>query len=138
MSTTLSPIYPASHAIDGNTASLAATEELRKSDQWISVEFETTTRIGKVEVYNREDGPPFENWLSPYEVWLGNSFGAQTYSCSGGLIMLDDLPGIGPFGTDCGNITLTQNLSFVSIVIGGGNSTSPRYLTIGEIKAYEN
>ena len=124
-------LYPASNAIDGNTGSLAATDNALSSDQWISVKVPSGSAIGYVAVYNRADGQPYQGWLSPYEVWLGGTAGAQTFRCGGGPITLPANFALGPFLTSCGG---RSDLPYVTVVLRSGTS---RWLTVGELKVYQ-
>ena len=106
------------------------TDNAQSSDQWLSVQVAAGAPIGSVAVYNREDGDPYQSWLSPYEIWLGASAGAQTYSCSRGPITLPTGFGMGPFTTSCDG---RSDLPFVTLVLRSGTF---RYLAIGEVKVY--
>ena len=124
------PGYVASRTIDGSVSTLAATRSAASQDQWISVQMPSGTTIGRVDVYNRADGQIYEDWLSPYEVWLGSSAGNQVFDCGGGPLALSSPAGLGPFSTSCSD---RSDLRFVTVLIRAG---SVRYLTLGEIKVF--
>ena len=84
--------------------------------------------IGYVAVYNRHDGY-FLDFLSPYEVWLGSSFGGQQYKCAGPITVPATL---GPFMTWCGGGP--GGLEYVTVVLRTGGAL--RYLMIAEIEVY--
>ena len=111
-------------------ATLAATVSALSSDQWLSVQVTAGSAIGYVAVYNRADGAPYENWMSPYEVWLGSSAGDLSYDCGGGSLTLPSNPGLGPFTTNCGG---RSDLPYVTVIIRSGTF---RYLAISEIKVF--
>ena len=138
MLTTLNTASPASNAIDGNTATIASTASALFSDQWISVQAPAGAAVGYVAIYNRADGQPAQGWLSPFEVFLGASAGAQTHSC-GGEQTLPAGAAMGPFTVQCGG---RSDLPFITVRIRSSMpaclpmSCTNRYLAIGEIKAY--
>ena len=76
----------------------------------------------------RADGMPYEGWLSPYELWLGNAFGALQHQCGGSLTAGS---GLGPFMTWCGGGP--SGLQYVTLVLRAGTT---RYLAIGELEVY--
>ena len=129
MSNLLSGMYPAANAIDGVVSSLAASQSAQTVNQWLSVQMPAGSTTRNVAVYNRADGAIYENWLSPYEIWLGASPGALTHAC-GGPRTLPTPAGLGPFATPCGD---RSDLPYVTLLLRSGTL---RFLTVGEIKVY--
>ena len=81
LSTTFQGRFKAGNVIDGDVSTMVASQPAESKDQWISVQLRLPidTRIGYVEVYNRNDD--YWTWLNPYEVWLGRGHGEQDYLC---------------------------------------------------------
>jgi len=119
--------YPASNIMDVNPGSLIATQSAMSAAQYVSVQVAAGSTISYVALYNR--GDTYASWVSPYEVWLGNSAGEKAYQC-GGAQSADTSLGVGPFLTWCGGLT---TYSYVSIVINAGTT---RFLAIGEVEIY--
>jgi hypothetical protein len=135
--------FGASNLIDNNLGTLAATQSTKgrardqdifvrgnERHQWasVSVVVPTGKAIGYVAVYNRDDAPQYASWLSPYEVWLGNSFGDLQHQCGDSLTAENDM---GPFVTPCNGPT---NLTFVTIIIR--SLSRERWLTLSQIEVY--
>ena len=114
--------------------------------EWISLKVIVPNdhRVTRVSVYNRDDIAPqpdpllYQRWLFPYEVWLGNTSGAQTYNC--GNVTLPDTLGIGPFDTTC----QASGTYFHVTVLIRYNATDEtesnrfRLLSTREVKVFQN
>ena len=129
MSSVFNPVFGAANGIDGDYSSIIASTSAESADQWLSARADLSSgaSIGYVAVYNRNDGYA-QDMLSPYEVWLGSSYGAQEYSCGGSI----SVPAVtGPFTTWCGGGG--AGLDYVTVVIRAGRA---RWLMIAEIEMY--
>ena len=70
-------------------------------------------------VHNRPDNnKEYQGWLSPFEIWLGTSFGdtrsQHAVRCGGPAISV--AAAAGPFGVTCGGV---RGRSFVTLVLIG-------------------
>ena len=118
--------YGADQAIDGDPTTVFATGDTSTTDQWVSLRVTLSAPIAYIAVYNRND--QYYSWLSPYELWLGNTFGALQHQCGGSLTAGS---GLGPFMTWCGGGP--SGLQYVTLVLRAGTT---RYLAIGELEVY--
>ena len=130
-SSVYSATFPISNAHDGNTATMAATGSAQTTDQWISFQMPANTAVGVVAVYNRNagDGAYLLGMLNQFEVWLGATAGAQTYSCSGGGVSVSTAATQGPYLVDCGG---RADLPYVTLLIRADGSTW-KLLSINEM-----
>ena len=124
-------LYAASSCIDGDIRSLCATN--RQPEAWASVKLPAGSTVDLVVVHNRaDDNKEYLSWLSPFEVWLGRSYGDTAdergaVQCGGGPIRVPAESG--PFTVSCGG----ARGSFVTVVLVGSRA---RWLTIAEISVY--
>jgi len=116
--------FPASNVMDGDYSTLAATNNAVNA--WVSVQLESTVSVGRVKVYNRDDSPEYMAWLSPFEVWVGQSPGATGTKCAGPVSIPPGSPR--PFELSCGGATG----SFVTVRLVG----QARYLTLAELEVF--
>ena len=121
-------LYPASAAIDGDFRSLAATG--KQVGNWISVQIPSETVVDTVAVYNRPDNSEYQAWLSPFEIWVGTSFGDANSKTSVrcGTPALKFPVGAGPYVVDCGEL----QGSYVTLK----QTDDARHLTIAELVIY--
>ena len=71
--------FPASNAFDGDLGSLVATGW--EVGAWVSVLVPTHTSVVAVVVYNRQDSPAYQAWLSPFEVRNMRSQARDPHQC---------------------------------------------------------
>ena len=120
--------------MDGRLDTFCATQSALASDQWVSVSVAVPSgvSVGYVSVTNRQDAWAVANgalqWLLPFELWIGSSYGSLQYSC-GGAKAGSSL--VGPHTVWCGGAP--SGLSFVTVVIRSGTS---RMLTPAELDVY--
>lgn len=130
-------LWPASNAIDGKPVddyfSLCATK--KGTNQWLSVRVPTASRVGYVAVYNREDKQQYMEWLSPFEVWVGNHAGDVTSSNAvrcGNVQYVDTSKRHGaPFVVACPPNAIGEYVTIRLV-------RWARYLTIAELEVYSN
>jgi len=91
------------------------------SGNWVSVRVASGQAIGYVMVRNREDA--YAYLLGNYEVWLGNSNGAETYQC-GGTKSADD-----NIASWCGGQTAYTHVTIKQV-------GAARYLSVAEVEVY--
>ena len=101
LSSTVHPDYPASACIDSDANTICASD-LNPSPPWISVRVNDDTghRYGilRVDVYNRNDAAIYQEFLSPFDVYVGDSPGATTFKCGDTNHVAT---GAGPFHISC-------------------------------------
>ena len=118
--------YPASAAIDGNKRTLCASRA--EQNAWLSVRVAAGTSVEHVAIYNRGDFAAYQEWLSPFEVYVGASAGDVSTSairCGG----VNAVPaGPGPFSVVCGGAVG----AYVTLRLVG----RVRYLTIAELEVF--
>lgn len=122
--------FPSAHAIDGNLATLTATN--RAVGAWLSARLaDGEASISYVVVHNRDDQRRYALWLTPFEVWVGAVSGDA--STSRGATKCGEVtepsPGAGPYVVPCAG---TRG-GFVTIRQSGG---SARFLTIAQLSVY--
>ena len=116
-------IFPASNIMDGKLDTFCATASAQFSDQWVSLSVAVPggMGIGYVAVMNRQDAWAVANaaqqWLLPFELWLGSSYGSLQYRC-GGAAAGSSLAG--PYTMWCGEAP--AGLSFVTVLLRSGTS----------------
>ena len=127
-SLTSATLYPPSACIDGDLSTLCASG--LEDNAWVSVQLDVGSRVDCVAVYNRDDGnPTFQAWLSPFEVYVGSSYGDLGYQCAAPM----SVPvGAGPFLINCGGTTAG---SYVTLRLAGPQPGG-RYLSIAELKVF--
>ena len=153
MSTSASPLrWPATAVVDGDLNTICATEfPPRQAHEWVSVRLDPSARIDYVAVYNRNDNAAFQEWLSPFEIWIGSDYGDTTSSTAarcGGIRQV--VTGVGPFFTDCTNAvskhdrrhpnsaaqsTEPPGSKYVTLRLAGERKRS---VTVAEIKVYQS
>lgn len=120
--------FPTTNINDGDVNTLIATnQELGAS---VSVQLAGLTSVCYVRVFNRGDNAEYSAWLSPFEVYVGSSYGDTATACNGPApFAMSVPPTLGPFMVDCHG----HSGSHVTLKHVG---STPRYLTIGEIEVY--
>ena len=130
----------AAHVIDGNYYTLCASRN--DPNAWISVRVHDaySQGVGYVAVYNRNDARAYMSWLSPFEVWVGTSYGDITSASA----------------TLCAKVTLTEQQltptssfepavvrcdgargNYVTIrLVGWPRNGGVRYLSIAEVEVF--
>ena len=91
--------FAAPNLIDDETTTLGATNW--GSDNWGSVQVAHGTLVDGVQVFNQvsEGVAVNQTWLSPFEVWLGDSYGDLKTKCGDTM----HVPATaGPFNVSCG------------------------------------
>ena len=125
LSSTFSAAYGANTLIDGSLATVSATN--LGVNNWASVRVAAGTPIAYVAVYNRVDSAAYQEWLSPFEVWVGGYYGdvssASAYRCAEMVVPT----GAGPFMAPCYSVSTR---AYVTVRQVG----AARYLTIAEVK----
>jgi len=130
-------LYGASACIDGDVRTLCATD--RQPNAWASIQLPRGANVDRVVVYNRaDDNREYQAWLSPFEIWLGQSYGdtssAAAVRC--GAPALHVPATAGPFTRSCGSAPrgacTNDGGCFVTLTI----VDTARWLTIAEIEAY--
>ena len=124
-------MYPAAAAIDGDIRSIAATA--RQTNAWLSVRLPPDTEVRYIVIYNRPDNPEYQEWLSPYEVWVGSSHGDSTEKAArcGGPALISP-PASGPFTVACGEQPVRGE--YVTLKQVG----KARWLNIAELAVYSS
>lgn len=123
------PGYGAGMCIDNDVQTLCGTDS--EASAWLSVRVSEGTRVGYVIVYNRVDAPTLQHWLSPFEVFVGSSFGDAAVRCGPPI----EVPtGPGPFAVWCGDASDSggRSLSYVTIRHVG----PARHLAVAELVIY--
>lgn len=126
--------WPASNCIDGDPHTLCASDA--QVGAWLAVQLPRGHRIGYVYVYNREDDVRYSALLGTFEVWVSASLPTPL---DGAFERTSSL---------CGATKAQATLGPFAVYCHGGGSTSaeyvvirlvgqPRYLTIGEVVAFE-
>ena len=141
LAVTLSSLYsashhPATHAIDGNVYTLAASGNAEHTDQYLSLRVAANTIIRRVRVYNRDDYTWATAMLNPYEVWLTTApFAPTTTTTTTARLCGANLqaPGLGPYDTLCDG---TPALTHVTLVLRADPSRGWRLLTGGEEQVF--
>ena len=100
---------------------------------WLSVRVPPGSEVGFVVVRNRDDGQAYQDWLSPFEVWVGGSEGAASAPATrcAEVSIAPPVPA-GPFVVRCPAGTAG---AYVTLRLSGPNLAS-RYLTVGELEAF--
>lgn len=121
--------YPPRNAIDGNPATLCASDQ--GVSNWLSVELASDTRVGEVAVLNRNDNANYAAWLGEFEVWVGASAGDTTPPSASkcGDASYDAQTNAQPYMFSCAGSPLAR---FVTIKQVG----PARYLTLAEVEVY--
>ena len=121
-------LYPASAVADGDVRSLAATG--KQVGNWVSVRVPKGTIVDTVSIHNRPDNAEYQAWLSPFEIWIGASFGdADTKTAARcGKSAIEAPTGAGPFTIDCGDL----QGQFITLKQVG----QARYLTLAELSVF--
>ena len=123
------PGHPPTACIDRNLTSICATN--REANAWASVQLPEFTVVDRVVVHNRNDNnKEYQSWLSPFEVWLGESYGDMTSPVAKrcGQPELRVPATAGPFTVSCGGV----RGRFATVV----HKSTVRALTIAEITVY--
>ena len=119
--------YPASACTDGDASTLCASDI--EANAWLSVNIAAGSRIDYVAIVNRGDNAVYQAWLSPFEVYVGSSYGDLGYKCSGPT----SVPvGAGPFLISCGG---TSAGAYVTLRLTGPQP-GDRYLTVADLSVY--
>ena len=131
--------FPASNAIDDNYDTLVAT--LQEANAWLSVRLPANADVGNVAIYNRDDVPAYIEWLFPFELWVGDSFGDLAALCEGPVSRppSSSRRWVG----SCSNAIISPELpsrpnarwEFVTLRLAGSDA---RFLTVAEIEVFEN
>jgi len=125
LSSTYSPRWPASNAIDGSHQTVIASSWQARA--WVSVQTPTGSRIGQVAVQNRLESS-FAPWLGAFEVYVGDSHGDRAYKCGGGTYAASNDEQ--RYVIDCdGRVG-----AYVTMMQTG----AARYLTIAELVLYSS
>ena len=133
MSSTYST-HDASLCIDGSTLTFCHTTH-DVADPWLSVQLPSSTEVGYVVIYNREDCC-FDR-LSPLQIWVGSFAGdynsGSSASCGVDEVTLTTPANKGPFTFRCddgaGNALPGD---FVTLVLPGVSRT----LNVAEVKVF--
>ena len=140
MSSSLSVQYPAANAIDGNRQTIVASR--LEAGAWATAHMAAAPPpLAFVAVYNRADTLHNRRWLSPFEVWLGDSPGATTTRCGDVTASSDS---VGPYIVRCDHATSSgkkQNKTSSGAATSGRYVTvrqtgAARYLSFAELEAY--
>ena len=120
--------YPAEACIDSSASTLCASSKSRYA--WLSVRVPKYSPIDVVAIQNRADC--CQRWLSPFEVWVGTSYGdttsAEAVKCGSASGVHRVPAGAGPFIVRCNGASgefVTLRLTF-----------RKRWLTIAELEVY--
>ena len=124
-----SDLYPATNAIDNDLSSLVASG--LEPNAWLSIRVADGTRITYVAVHNRADDATYQAWLSPFEVYVGGSYGDLSTPCTPRPIGV--APSAGPFMVSCGGTTAG---AYVTLRLAGPMPSTGRYLTVAELRVY--
>ena len=125
LSSVFGQAYPSSAVIDDNLATISATQHAAKN--WVSVRLSPGTPVQYVAVYNSPNGNASQAWLSPFEIWIGSSYGDTTSRSATRCAEVAVPVGAGPFMVDCNGI---DTGAYVTLRQVG----AARYLTIAELK----
>lgn len=125
-------LYPVSAIYDGDVNTLIATNQ--EIGPTVSVQLAGgagNTNVCYVRVFNRGDNAEYAGWLSPFEIYVGSSYGdVSANACNGPApFAMSVPPTLGPFMVNCHG----HPGSYVTLVHAG---TAPRFLTIGELEVY--
>ena len=123
--------FDGSHAIDGDLNTPVVT--LNERNGWVSVQLDVRagSSVQLVAVYNRPDH--YASLLSPFEVWLGASFGDCTSDAARRCGGIQRVPAtVGPFIVPCSEAAAsTSAAKFVTVRhVGSG------YFSFMEVEAY--
>jgi hypothetical protein len=117
------------YAIDGNINTWIHSQSAELNDQWVSVEVKNGKRIGYVAVWNRNDNTVYQDWLYPFEVWLGTSYGSYTQHRCGVVTTAQPNPVL----VECGDVP--DGMSYATLVLRSGTE---RFLSIAELEVFES
>jgi hypothetical protein len=126
--------HDASLCIDGSTTTFCHTAH-DSMDPWLSVQLPSTTEVGYVVVYNREDC--CYDRLSPLQIWVGASAGdynsGTSASCGVDEVTLTTTATKGPFTFRCADgVGNALGGSFVTLVLPGASRT----FHVAEVNVY--
>ena len=139
LSSTFAPQFGASNVYDGDIRTLTATT--REQSAAVSVQLASATSVCYVRIYNRDDNPTYAAWLSPFEVWVGDSYfdvgpsSGHATPCNQPSQQVDVSPTLGPFDVNCGQARGTH-VTLIQVSPSGAGGVVPRYLTIGELEVF--
>lgn len=117
--------FAASRCIDGQVDTICAS--VLSAGAWLSVRIPPNVRIDYVAITNRNDGPTYQAWLSPFQLWLGSSAGEQGVACTPHDATVPS--GVGPFFIRCPG----EAHEFVTLILRG---STERPLSIAELDVY--
>ena len=131
MSSSLSVQYPAANAIDGNRQTIVASR--LEAGAWATAHMAAAPPpLAFVAVYNRADTLHNRRWLSPFEVWLGDSPGATTTRCGDVTASSDS---VGPYIVRCDHAT-SSGAAISGRYVTVRQTGAARYLSFAELEAY--
>lgn len=96
---------------------------------WLSVQVPLGTVIGYVVVHNRRDSAQYQQWLSPFEIFVGGRMHGDSGNSCGGPVRVPTGPG--PFAVWCGEVSSSSGPFVVLRHVG-----QPRYLSLAELEVY--
>jgi len=120
---TLVELYPASNAVDGVDGTLCSTAF--GWGNYLSLNLKYPTIVDRVEVFNRDDRAEWAAALPPFNIYVGDAYGAKTIQC--GDTVTKALPN--PLTVFCGGAAGTH----VTLVQVGD---SPRFLRMDQMTVY--